>query len=107
VRETPLELAMLYAGPDEAGYDAGGLSLEEIAQFADGVGAYKAVLINPDGTQAPGIWSARTRWAWTSMSGLFATTARRSPEKRSRMSCSALYTAWAWTASSPITQRRR
>jgi len=48
--ETPLPLAMLYAGPDEPGYDAGGLSLDEIAEFADGVGAYKAVLINPDGT---------------------------------------------------------
>lgn len=48
--QTPLELAMLYAGPDEAGYDAGGLSLEQIAEFADGVGAYKAVLISPDGT---------------------------------------------------------
>jgi glycerophosphoryl diester phosphodiesterase len=48
--ETPLPLAMLYAGPGEAGYDAGGLSLDEIAEFADGVGAFKAVLINPDGT---------------------------------------------------------
>lgn len=48
--QTPLPLAMLYAGPDEAGYDAGGLSLEQIAEFADGVGAYKAVLINPDST---------------------------------------------------------
>lgn len=48
--ETPLPLAMLYAGPGEPGYDAGGLTLEEIAGFADGVGAHKGVLINPDGT---------------------------------------------------------
>lgn len=48
--ETPLPLAMLIASPDEEGYDAGGLSLEEIAQFADGVGANKAMLLNPDGT---------------------------------------------------------
>lgn len=48
--ETDLTLAMLYAGPDEAGYDADGLSLDQIAAFADSVGAYKAVLLNPDGT---------------------------------------------------------
>lgn len=47
---TELSLAMLYAGPDEPGYDAGGLSIAEIAAFADGIGAYKAVLINPDGS---------------------------------------------------------
>ena len=28
----------------------GGLPLEEIAQFADAVGPYKAVLLNPDGS---------------------------------------------------------
>ena len=49
-RETLLSLAMLIASPDEAGYNAGGLSLEEIADFADGVGAHKAMLLNPDGT---------------------------------------------------------
>lgn len=48
--ETPLKLAMLYAGPAEDGYDADGLTLAEIAEFADGVGAFKGVLINPDGT---------------------------------------------------------
>lgn len=48
--QTPLKLAMLYAGPAEDGFDADGLTLAEIAQFADGVGAFKGVLINPDGT---------------------------------------------------------
>lgn len=47
---TPVTLAMLYGGPDEAGYNAGGLSLEEIAMFADAVGPHKSVLLNPDGT---------------------------------------------------------
>ena len=47
---TPLRLAMLYAGPAEDGYDADGLTLPEIAVFADGVGAFKGVLINPDGS---------------------------------------------------------
>ncbi len=47
---TPLPLAMLYAGPGEEGYDAGGLTLDEIAEFADGIGAFKAVLMNADGT---------------------------------------------------------
>ena len=42
-------LAMLYAGPDEVGYNAGGLSLEAIAEFSDGVGANKGVLLTPDG----------------------------------------------------------
>lgn len=45
-----VRLAMLYSGPDEAGGNAGGLSLEEIARFADAVGPNKAVLINPDGS---------------------------------------------------------
>jgi glycerophosphoryl diester phosphodiesterase len=48
--ETPLPLAMLISSPDEAGYNAGGLSLQEIAAFADGVGANKAMLLNPDGS---------------------------------------------------------
>lgn len=47
---TPVTLAMLYGGPDEAGYNAGGLSLEEIAQFANAVGPHKSVLVNPDGS---------------------------------------------------------
>ncbi len=48
--ETPLPLAMLISSPDEDGYNAGGLSLEQIAAFADGVGANKALLLNGDGT---------------------------------------------------------
>lgn len=48
--QTVLQLAMLISSPDEEGYNAGGLSLEEIAAFADGVGANKAMLLNPDGT---------------------------------------------------------
>lgn len=44
-----VKLAMLYAGPDAEGANAGGLSLEEIAQFADGVGAYKSLLLTPAG----------------------------------------------------------
>lgn len=47
---TPLPLAMLYAGPAEDGFDADGLTLAEIAEFADGVGAFKGVLLNADGT---------------------------------------------------------
>lgn len=46
---TPLPLAMLYAGPGEDGYDAGGLTLDEIAEFADGIGAHKGVLMTGDG----------------------------------------------------------
>ena len=42
-------LAMLYAGPDADGANAGGLSLEEIARFADGIGAYKSLLLTPEG----------------------------------------------------------
>lgn len=44
-----LPLAMLYAGPDAEGANAGGLSLEEIAEFADGIGAYKTLLLTPTG----------------------------------------------------------
>jgi len=47
---TPVTLAMLYGGPDDPASNAGGLPLEEIAQFADAVGPYKAVLLNPDGS---------------------------------------------------------
>ncbi|XBQ17606.1 MAG: glycerophosphodiester phosphodiesterase family protein [Oceanicaulis sp.] len=48
--QTDLPLAMLYAGPAEDGFNAGGLTLAEIAEFADGVGAFKGVLLNTDGT---------------------------------------------------------
>ncbi|WP_270373903.1 glycerophosphodiester phosphodiesterase family protein [Marinicauda sp. Alg238-R41] len=44
-----VRLAMLYSGPEEADANAGGLTLEEIAAFADGVGPYKANLMTPDG----------------------------------------------------------
>ena len=44
-----VSLAMLYAGPDADGANAGGLSLEEIAGFADGIGAYKTLLLTPEG----------------------------------------------------------
>ncbi len=47
--ESDVRLAMLYAGPDAEGANAGGRSLEEIAQFADGVGAYKTLLFTPEG----------------------------------------------------------
>ncbi|MFP4519354.1 MAG: glycerophosphodiester phosphodiesterase family protein [Oceanicaulis sp.] len=47
---TPLPLAMLFAGPAEDGFDADGLTMREIAEFADGVGAFKGVLLNRDGT---------------------------------------------------------
>jgi len=46
---TDIPLAMLYAGPDDPGSNAGGLPLEEIAAFADAVGPYKAVLLTPEG----------------------------------------------------------
>ncbi|WP_440958552.1 glycerophosphodiester phosphodiesterase family protein [Oceanicaulis sp. LC35] len=42
-------LAMLYAGPEAEGANAGGRSLEEIAQFADGIGAYKTLIFTPEG----------------------------------------------------------
>ncbi|WP_439635952.1 glycerophosphodiester phosphodiesterase family protein [Oceanicaulis sp.] len=47
VSEVPL--AMLYAGPDAEGANADGLSLQEIAGFADGIGAYKTLLLTPEG----------------------------------------------------------
>jgi len=46
---SPVRTAMLYAGPDEPGFDADGLSLEEIAEFADAVGPNKAVLFDAEG----------------------------------------------------------
>lgn len=47
---SPVPLAMLHSGPDQAPYDAGGLTVQEIARFADGIGAYKGMVLNPDGT---------------------------------------------------------
>ena len=47
--ETPLRLAMLNAGDDEEGYNAGALAVEEIAVFADAVGPHKAMLMHQDG----------------------------------------------------------
>jgi len=47
--QTDVPLAMLYAGPDAEGANAGGRSLEEVAQFADGIGAYKSLLFTEDG----------------------------------------------------------
>ncbi|MEO1038780.1 MAG: glycerophosphodiester phosphodiesterase family protein [Pseudomonadota bacterium] len=51
-RASEVRLAMLYAGPDEPGYDADGLSLAEIAQFADAVGPNKAVLFDTGGASS-------------------------------------------------------
>lgn len=48
--ETPLPLLMLYAGHDEPGANADGLTIEAISEFADGLGANKAVLLNADGS---------------------------------------------------------
>lgn len=45
--ESEVRLAMLTSG--EPGYDAGGLSLEEIAGFADAVGPWKGLLIDESG----------------------------------------------------------
>ncbi|WP_421789366.1 glycerophosphodiester phosphodiesterase family protein [Hyphobacterium sp.] len=47
---TPLTLAMLYSSPDEPGYDMNGYPLDAVAQFADGLGANKALLLNPNGS---------------------------------------------------------
>jgi len=44
---SPVRLAMLVSG--EPGWNAGGRSIEEIAAFADGIGANKALLITPEG----------------------------------------------------------
>ncbi|GJL97334.1 MAG: glycerophosphoryl diester phosphodiesterase [Hyphobacterium sp.] len=46
----PVRLAMLYSSPDEPGGDMNGYPLEVVAQFADGLGANKALLLNPDGS---------------------------------------------------------
>ena len=45
----PVRLAMLYSSPDEPGGDMNGYPLEAVAQFADGLGANKALLLHPDG----------------------------------------------------------
>jgi len=47
---TPVTLAMLDGGGDDPAYNAGGLFLEEIAQFADAIGPHKSLLLNPDGS---------------------------------------------------------
>lgn len=46
---SPLRLAMLYSSPDEEGYNMNGYPLEAVAQFADGLGANKALLLTSDG----------------------------------------------------------
>lgn len=46
---TPLPLAMLHYG-NEPGGDMNGYSLEQVAEFADAIGAYKGLLLNPDGS---------------------------------------------------------
>ncbi|MEE2527293.1 glycerophosphodiester phosphodiesterase family protein [Hyphobacterium sp. HN65] len=46
----PVRLAMLYSSPDEEDGNMSGYTLEAVAQFADGLGANKALLLNPDGT---------------------------------------------------------
>lgn len=46
---TPLPLAMLHYG-SEPGGDMNGYSLEEVAGFADAIGPYKGLLLNPDGS---------------------------------------------------------
>lgn len=46
----PVRLAMLYSSPDEADGNMNGYPLDVVAQFADGLGANKALLLNPDGS---------------------------------------------------------
>jgi len=46
----PVRLAMLYSSPDEADGNMSGYPLDVVAQFADGVGANKELLLNPDGS---------------------------------------------------------
>ncbi len=66
---SPVRLAMLYAGPDEAGYDAAGLGLEEIAAFAEAVGANKQVLFDAAGARSGFVEAAHANGlvvhAWT------------------------------------------
>ncbi len=46
----PVRLAMLYSSPDEPGGDMNGYPLDVVAQFAGGLGANKALLLNADGS---------------------------------------------------------
>ncbi|MGP1275764.1 MAG: glycerophosphodiester phosphodiesterase family protein [Caulobacterales bacterium] len=46
---TPLPLAMLHYN-DEPGGDMNGYTLEQVAGFVDAIGAYKGLLLNPDGS---------------------------------------------------------
>lgn len=48
----PVRLAMLYSGPDEPGYDMDGYPLDAVAQFADALGANKALLFDADGNDS-------------------------------------------------------
>lgn len=48
----PVRLAMLYSSPDEPGYDMDGYPLDAVAQFADAIGANKALLFNEDGSES-------------------------------------------------------
>jgi len=48
----PVRLAMLYSGPDEPGYDMDGYPLDAVAQFADALGANKALLFDEDGNDS-------------------------------------------------------
>lgn len=49
-QQSDVHSSMLYSDPDDLTGNAGGLSLEEIAAFADAIGPDKAVLLNPDGS---------------------------------------------------------
>lgn len=46
----PVRLAMLYSSPDEEDGNMNGYTLEAVAQFADGLGANKELLLHPDGS---------------------------------------------------------
>ena len=46
----PVRLAMLYSSPDEPGADMNGYPLDVVAQFADGLGVNKELLLHPDGS---------------------------------------------------------
>ena len=67
--QSPVRLAMLYAGPDAPGYDADGLSLEDISVFADAVGPNKQVLFAGDGASSGYVEDAHANGlvvhAWT------------------------------------------
>lgn len=65
---SPVRTAMLHYGAEPGG-DMDGLSLEQIAEFADGYGAYKGLLLNPDGTDTGAVAAAHALGlqvhAWT------------------------------------------